>query len=140
MREQAPLNAVNVGDRLPELVKGPLTRATLALFAGASNDHNPLHIDSDHAKQWGMPDVIAPGMLSMAYLAQMLTHWMPQARLRRWSVRFTAMTPVHATTTCSGTVMEIFEEDGELRARVKISAQIDQGVQTLDGEAVVSLS
>ena len=131
---------VEVGDTLPELVRGPIDRATLALFAGASHDHVRLHIDSDFAKAAGMDDVFAHGMLSMAYLAQMLTHWAPQEKLRRWNVRFTAITPLHATVTCRGEITEIFEEAGEQLARVRIGSWTDGNVQTLDGEAVVALA
>ncbi|MBA2933526.1 dehydratase [Sphingomonas sp. CGMCC 1.13654] len=131
---------VAVGDRLPDHVLPPISRTTLALFAGASHDHVPLHIDSDFARAAGMEDVFAHGMLSMAYLAQMLTRWAPQERLRRWSARFTAITPLHAAVTCRGEVVEIFEEAGEWRARVKIGSWTDKDVQTLDGEAVVALA
>ncbi len=132
--------AVRVGDRLPEHVQGPISRTTLALFAGASHDHVRLHIDSDYAREAGMDDVFAHGMLSMAYLAQALTRWTPQARLRRWSARFTAITPLYATVHCRGEVMEILEEGGERLARVKIGAWTDKDLQTLDGEAVVALA
>jgi len=131
---------VEVGYMVPELVRGPIDRATLALFAGASHDHVPLHIDSDFAKSAGMDDVFAHGMLSMAWLAQMLTHWAPQERLRRWTVRFTAITPLHATVTCRGEIIEIVEEGGERLARVRIGSWTDKDVQTLDGEAVVALA
>ncbi|WP_375383329.1 MaoC/PaaZ C-terminal domain-containing protein [uncultured Sphingomonas sp.] len=128
-----------VGDSLPDLVRGPITRGTLALFAGASNDHMLLHIDSDFAKSAGLPDVFGHGMLSMAYLAQMLTGCAPQQRLRSWNVRFVAMTPLHATVTCFGTVTELVDLDGKRCARLRIGARTDQGVQTLDGEAVIGL-
>ena len=131
--------AVRVGDKLPEHVRGPITRTTLALFAGASNDYVPLHIDSDYAKSAGMDDVFAHGMLSMAYLAQAVTRWAPQERLRRWNARFTAITPLHATVHCRGEVVEIFEEGGERLARLKLEVWTDLNVQTLGGEAVVAL-
>ena len=128
------------GDKLADLVRGPITRTTLALFAGASNDHVRLHIDSDYAKEAGMPDVFAHGMLSMAYMGQLLTNWVPQKQLRTWQVRFLAITPLHATVTCRGEVTEMFEENGEPRARLKVSAVTQDGTATLDGEAVVALS
>jgi acyl dehydratase len=130
---------MQVGDRVPEIVRGPIDRGTLALFAGASNDHVLLHIDSDFAKSAGMPDVFAHGMLSMAYLAQMLTSWSDPAKLRHWGVRFTAITPLYATVRCSGEVIEVFEAEGERRARLKLAAHIDGDVQTLDGEAIVAI-
>jgi acyl dehydratase len=49
-------------------VKAPLTRAMLALFAGASGDHNPVHIDIDAARAAGLPDVIGHGMLTITCL------------------------------------------------------------------------
>lgn len=36
---------IQVGDTLPALNLPPISRTTLALFAGASGDHNPIHID-----------------------------------------------------------------------------------------------
>ena len=131
---------VEVGTKLPELVTEPVSRATLALFAGASHDHVKLHIDSDYAKEAGMDDVFVHGMLGMAYLGQMLTRWAPQERLRQWHVRFTAITPLHATITCRGEVVEIVAEAGERLARVRIGAWIDGDNQTLDGEALVALA
>ena len=128
-----------VGDVLPDHIQGPISRATLALFAGASNDHVPLHIDSDYAKAAGMDDVFGHGMLSMAYLGQLVTNWMPQDRLRSWNVRFTAITPIHATLRCQGEVVEIIGSGAARCARIKLSATTGDGVQTLDGEAVVAL-
>ena len=140
MADGAPISTgLRVGTVLPELVRGPITRGTLALFAGASHDHVLLHIDSDYAKAAGMDDVFGHGMLSMAWLAQAVKSWAPAERLRTWNVRFTAITPLYATVHCRGEVAEIFEEAGERRARLKIGAWTDAGLQTLDGEAVVTI-
>lgn len=86
-----------------------------------------------------MDDVFGHGMLSMAYLAQALRSWVKAECIRNWSVRFTAITPLYATVHCFGEVAQVFEEGGEVRARLKIGARTDQGIQTLDGEAVVAL-
>ena len=59
-------DSVQLGDVLPPLDMPPINRTQLALFAGASGDHNPIHIDTDFARQAGMPDVFAHGMLGMA--------------------------------------------------------------------------
>lgn len=130
---------IKVGSKLPDLTHGPISRATLALFAGASNDHVPLHIDSDYAKSAGMGDVFGHGMLSMAYLAQLLTRWRPQADILRWNVRFTAITPLHATVISTGEVTEILEEDGCRVARIGVRTTTDAGVVTIEGDAFVAL-
>ncbi|MCU1414190.1 MAG: dehydratase, partial [Microbacteriaceae bacterium] len=44
---QADVSTIAVGDELPPLALPPISRTTLALFAGASGDHNPIHIDLD---------------------------------------------------------------------------------------------
>lgn len=130
---------ISVGTKLPPLSHGPLTRATLALFAGASNDHVPLHIDSDYARSAGMDDVFGHGMLSMAYLAQLLTRWRPQAHLLRWNVRFTAITPLYVTVHSTGEITEILEMNGRRVARIGVRTTTDAGVVTIDGEALVTL-
>ena len=88
------LNDLAIGSALPPFVAPPLTRLTLALYAGASGDHNPIHVDLDFARRAGMPDVFAHGMLSMAYLGRLLTNWVPQQAIREFSVRFAAITQV----------------------------------------------
>ena len=61
-------DTVQVGDELPPLELPPVDRRMLALFAGASGDHNPIHIDLDFARRAGMPDVFAQGMLGICLL------------------------------------------------------------------------
>ena len=87
-----------------------------------------------------MGDVFAHGMLSMAYLAQFIGQVAPAESIRSWSVRFLAITPVHATVRCSGEILDIYEAEGRTFARLRIRTTIDSGVTTLEGEAVIALS
>ncbi|MEJ6010807.1 MaoC/PaaZ C-terminal domain-containing protein [Novosphingobium aquae] len=138
MSQVAELNTLAVGDEIPEHDAGPITRWVLAMFAGGSGDPNPMHIDSDFARMVGREDVFAHGMLSMAYLAQLLTNWVPQDRIRSFSVRFASITPVNTSVRCKGKIIEKFEEDGEQRLRLELVATVDDGAVTLTGEAVVA--
>ena len=124
-----------VGDELPPLTVEPITRSTLALFAGASGDHNPIHIDLDVARGAGLDDVFAHGMLSMAYLARLLTDRFPAERIRSYRVRFAAITPVHGQPTCTGRVTAV--ADGV--ATLDLAVALPDGTTTLTGEATVSL-
>jgi len=133
------MSEITLGYEIPTLQLPPISRHTLALYCGASGDHNPIHVDSDFAKKAGMPDVFAHGMLSMAYLGRMLTNWQPQSQLRSFSSRFAAITQLRDVISCSGKVVELFEVEGESRARLEISAAKASGEQTLIGEAVVAL-
>lgn len=130
---------IQIGSEIPALELAPISRYTLALFAGASGDHNPIHIDSDFAKSAGMPDVFAHGMLSMAYLGRMLTNWQPQAKLKKFSNKFAAITQLQDVVTCSGKVVELLEQEGRTLARCEIQAAKASGEQTLVGEALVEV-
>ncbi|MXY39099.1 MAG: dehydratase [Rhodospirillaceae bacterium] len=131
--------ALKVGDAIPELVIERVSRQTLALYAGASGDHNPIHIDTDFTREAGVGDVFAHGMLVMAWLGRALTGFVPQSALRSWGVRFASITQVGARIRCTGAVTERFEQDGERRLRLDIAATDEHGDVKLKGEAVVAV-
>ena len=130
---------LKVGDTLPPLTLPPIDRTTLALFAGASGDHNRIHIDTDYARKAGMPDVFAHGMLSMAYLGRLLTRWADQRRLRSFGVRFAGITHLGHQVTCTGKVVEKFEADGEQRVKLEIQTANQYGDTKVVGDAIVAL-
>lgn len=123
-----------VGDRLPPLAAGRISRTTLALFAGGSGDHNPIHIDLDVARSAGMDDVFAHGMLSMAYLGRLLTDSFGQSRLLSLTTRFAAITPVGAEPTCHAEVVGVDGTTVTLDLRVELA----DGTVTLAGSATLS--
>lgn len=129
-----------VGDQLPVLTLPPVDRTTLALFGGASGDHNPIHIDIDFARRAGMPDVFAQGMLGMAWLARLLTQWAPQSRLRKYEARFAGITHLGNAITCTGQVIELMEFEGEQCARVALSSSNQFGQNKIVGEAIVAMA
>jgi acyl dehydratase len=137
---QLTFDSVQVGDDIASYTTAPITRHMLALYCGASGDHNPIHVDIDFARKAGMDDVFAHGMLSMAYLGRLLTDWAPQDRLRSYGVRFAAITHLGDAVTCSGKVVEKFEQDGEQRVRVELTTTNQDGEIKLKGDAVIALA
>ena len=135
----ASFDALKVGDSLPAFQTEPISRLGLALYCGASGDHNPIHVDIDFARAAGQQDVFAHGMLSMAYLGRLLANWVPQQQLRQFGVRFVAITQVGDRITCRGTVLERFEAEGEKRVRLELSTVDAEGNVKLSGDAVVAL-
>jgi acyl dehydratase len=127
------VTTLNAGDTLT-LDCPQVTRTVLALYAGASGDHNPVHIDIDACREVGIDDVFAHGMLSMAYLARLLTNWVPPDRLKSYEVRFCAITPVNATPVCRGEVVRV--ADG--LAHLDLTVRLPDGTVTLQGSAVVT--
>ncbi|MGY0500305.1 MaoC/PaaZ C-terminal domain-containing protein [Nocardia sp. FBN12] len=131
--------SIQVGTELPSVQIQPISRTTLALFAGASGDHNPIHVDIDVARSAGLDDVFAHGMLSMAYLGRLITNWVPQQQLRSYRVRFAAITPVLGQPIATGKVVSIEEVGGERLATLELVVAVADGTVTLTGDAVVAL-
>ena len=129
-------DSVQLGDVLPPLDMAPIYRGQLALFAGASGDHNPIHIDMDFARKAGMPDVFAHGMLGMAWVGRLVTQWAPTAELREFNVRFAGITHLGNAVRCAGSVTE--KLDGK-RVRVALQSANQFGQTKIVGEAVVAL-
>jgi acyl dehydratase len=136
--QSIPIIDVVIGTELPSFTTEPLSRLTLALYCGASGDHNPIHVDSDFARQSGMDDVFAHGMLSMAYLGRLLTNWVPQQAIRSFDVRFIAITHLAEQITCSGRVIEKDETNGVVR--LEITTRNQAGEIKLAGFALVELN
>lgn len=132
-------DSVQVSDQLPALQLAPVNRTMLALFAGASGDHNPIHIDIDVARRAGMPDVFAQGMLGMAWLARVITGWVPQSQLRRLDARFQGITHLGNAICCSGRVVEKLDHNGEHCVRVELKSANQFGQTKIVGEALVAL-
>lgn len=121
--------------RARTLSPGPISRRALALFAEASGDDNPIHLDVDIARAAGWDDVVAHGMLSMAYLGRLLTDTAPQQALRAFRVRFTAITPVHAEPTFIAQTVS----RGRDQLTLGLNATLADGTTTLTGIAVIDV-
>ncbi|WP_028225031.1 MaoC/PaaZ C-terminal domain-containing protein [Paraburkholderia ferrariae] len=132
-------DSVAIGDALPTLTLPPVDRKMLALFAGASGDHHPVHIDLDYARRAGMPDVFAHGMLGMAWLGRLITGWAPQAQLRTFNVRFQGITHLGNVVSCGGRIVEKLEVGEERCVRIEVQSTNQYGQVKIAGEALVAL-
>lgn len=140
MTASVRFDGINVGDSIPSLVKPPITRLQLALFAGAACDHNPIHVDDSAARAGGLPGVIAHGMLTMAFLGQLVTNWVPQRSIRSLNARFVAMAFPGDVITCTGRVTGKAAVDGENIVELELAAENQKGEKIQVGKATVALS
>ncbi|HET9137931.1 MaoC family dehydratase [Actinophytocola sp.] len=125
-----------VGDELPPL-QVRLSRADLVRYAGASLDFNPIHWNEAYAREVGLPDVIAHGMLTMALAGRLVTAWTGDpAAIVEYGVRFTR--PVVVPDDADGALVELSGKVGERREdgtlRIDITAKFDG--RTVLGKAV----
>jgi acyl dehydratase len=111
------------------LVGGPVAAIDLALFAAASGDHNPLHLDAGVARAAGFDRPVVHGMLTMASVARLFTHRFGAGSVAALDTRFTGVAllgdTLHMSAALTGT------EGGcahyELRVRTASGAEIVTG-------------
>lgn len=124
------LPAVTGPPRLADLTVGDevaartvhVAREHLVHYAGASGDRNPIHWSELAAREAGLPDVVAHGMLTMALTASLVADWAGDpAAVVEHGVRFTGLVPVDAREGA----------DVELSASVR-SIDADSGTVVLD--------
>ena len=117
---------VEVGTELPGLTF-QVSRETLVRYAGASGDFNPIHWNERFAKEVGLPDVIAHGMLTMAEAARVVTDWTGDpGALREFGVRFTK--PV-VVDDVAGAVIEV---------AAKVAVKLDDEARTVRVDLVTT--
>jgi acyl dehydratase len=127
-----------IGDALPPLVKDPVTKVQLLMYAGASGDYNLIHTDVETARSVGLGDVIAHGMLSMGFLGQFLSDLAGPANVRRLKVRFGAQVRLGDVLTCGGAVKDITAVDASRSlALLEIWAENQKGEKVTTGEAEI---
>ena len=128
-----------VGEVLPKLTIEPISRASLALYAGASGDHNPIHIDTDYTTQIGYPDVIVHGMLIMGYLGRILTDNINQSKILEYDVRFISVTNIGDQLTYSGIVKTIREIDDKKEIKLDLIVKNQFNNIKLNGYSLVQI-
>lgn len=128
---------VAVGDSLPTLRFGPVTRAMLARYAAASLDFNPIHTDTDFARAGGGEDVIAHGMLSFGLAARLVSEWAGADTVRHLAGKFTAITHVGDEIVVGGRVRAIKLGKSNREIEVELIVRV-KGKETVVAEALVA--
>lgn len=128
------------GEELPVL-QVTVTRAELIRYAGASGDFNPIHWNERVAREAGLPDVIAHGMLTMALANRLVTRWAGDpGAVMECAVRFTR--PVVVPDDAEGALVELSGTVAQLRddgtAVVAITARA--AGQTVLGKATTTVA
>jgi acyl dehydratase len=127
---------LKVGDVFEEEVVRDLKRTQLVQYAGASGDYNPLHTDEIFAtKVAGYPSVFAHGMLTMGMTGHMLTDFVGDGRLARFSGRFTAQVWPGDTLTARATITGVREESGTHLVELEVRTTNQDGAEVFSGAA-----
>jgi len=124
------------GDASPVLVRH-VTQGMINAYAEASGDFNPIHVDPEFAATGPFGRTIAHGLMTLAFVSQMLNEWTQGAFDETGEIDVAFVGPVYTgdTVEVSGIVEEIVERDGRQCVRIKL--QCSAGVrQILAGHAI----
>ena len=104
------IKSLAVGYTLPELSK-PIIQENINLYAKASRDFNPIHINEEFAKKTPAGGTIAHGMLVLAYLSEMMTDLFGKSWLTagQFNIRFKAPARPGDLLSIQGKVKKILE-------------------------------
>ena len=128
------------GKVLPTIVRH-VAQEKINLYAEASGDFNPIHIDESFASQTPLGGTIAHGMLILAYVSEMMTQtfdsgWLSGGKL---SVRFKAPAKQGDSVTVSGKIDSLEEKDSVLYASCSVECCNQKGDTIITGEALAPI-
>ena len=126
--------AIAVGQELPVLEKEPSQRRIDA-YSGVRP--RSIHTDEDWARQKGFRTTLAQGMMSTAYVSEMMTRFLGAGFVKGGTMSMTFVKPVYAgdRLTVRGVVKELRPESGGRRVVVEVWCQNQRGEKTAVGTA-----
>jgi 3-hydroxybutyryl-CoA dehydratase len=140
--------SLEAGQELPGFQK-LITQEEINLYASASRDYNPIHINPEFARQTAAGGTIAHGMLILAYVSRMMTDAFSQSWLTggRFNVRFKTPARPGDTISVQGRIQKIQDEaglpQGQSRGYLRICCEVlcvnQKGEPVITGEAIVRL-
>jgi 3-hydroxybutyryl-CoA dehydratase len=119
-----------------------ITQEKINLYAEASGDFNPIHVDESFAAKTPLGGTIAHGMLGLAYVSEMMASafgrsWLSEGKLR---ARFKEPARPGDTLTVSGKIDCIEQKDDVSYANCSFECHNQKGETIVTGETIVKLS
>jgi 3-hydroxybutyryl-CoA dehydratase len=121
------INELNVGEEIP-VKRNPVGKYQPVVYAGASGDFNPIHIDPEFGKMVGLGGNILHGLCTMGFVAKSMTDLAGDpGKLKKLKVRFAK--PVKP--------LETVEVKGKVVSKEGGIVKIELGAWTNKGEVQV---
>ena len=134
---------LKVGDKLPNISKC-VQREQLVKYSEVSGDKNPIHLSDDFAKTTQFGGIIAHGMLTLAFVSELMTNafgsdWLRSGCLK---VRFKGAAYLGDRLLVSGEISQV-ESSGEItNLTCSVSVEVcrnEQSVHILNGTAKLTV-
>jgi 3-hydroxybutyryl-CoA dehydratase len=129
-----------IGQSLQAMSK-PIIQEEINLYAKASRDFNPIHIDEEFAKKTPLGGTIAHGMLVLAYVSQMMANNFGKAWLNGGSlnVRFKAPARPGDILSIQSTIRKIQKEPERTVISCDVLCANQKNETVISGEALVRI-
>ena len=119
---------VRVGDKLPVL-EFPITVRTLIMAVAGTRDFQPYHHDSEYTKSIGSRDMFVNTMFEQALFGRFVTDWTgPDSDFRATTLQMGVQVCPGDLLVVEGTVARKFQDDGDHRIEVEMTASNQIGV------------
>jgi 3-hydroxybutyryl-CoA dehydratase len=134
------LTKIQEGKVLNPVVKH-ITQEKINLYAEASGDFNPIHVDESFAAKTPVGGTIAHGMLSLAYVSEMMTSTFGQSWLSggKLQARFREPARPGDTLTISSKIDCVEQQDVVSYANCSFECRNQKGEVIVTGEAIVKV-
>ena len=131
--------ALREGDALPEVVR-EIDQRRIELYAEASGDYNPIHVDREYAVGTQFGSTIAHGMMVAAIVSEAMAVafgrlWAEGGRMR---LRFKAPVYPGDTVTAFGEVKRIDDQGGVSEIVCSVGVRRQTGEVAITGDATVT--
>ena len=132
---------LEVGEELSG-IRRLVNQDRVTAYAHASGDHNPIHLDEEFASATRFGQRIAHGMLSLAFVWEMVSANYPATWHRGTTVktRFTSPVIPGEEVVVGGYVNQIRSIDGRDFAECDVSVTRPNGEKALSGSASIPLA
>ncbi len=140
-KNNGQLSELREGLALPEITK-LVTQDNINLYAEASQDFNPVHINEEFAKKTALGGTVAHGMLILSYVSQMMTAAFGQSWLvgGKLDVRFREPARPGDSIMVSGKISKLEKGSGQTVVTCSVLCTNQKGEQVITGEAVLKVS
>ena len=142
MSEAGP-RQLEENEQLTPLDKGVLTQEQFDAFLDVFNRRqvNPIHSDPDYARRHGFKDTLAPGVMAVGYLNELLARAIGPSFLQGGTLNVSFVGPMYPGDRifARGIVREKVAEAGQRRAVLDVWCETEEGRKVVAGTATVPL-
>lgn len=138
--EKLDYKTLTVGGQFPVVTEGPITNVQLVKWAAGSGDFNSIHFDLNVAQKQGLENVLVQGPLKAALVNKMLMALCGQkGHIKKVKSTYTGMDIAGNTLTCTATITDKYEENGEQCVACDYVMTNQNGKVTVKGNAVLAV-